>query len=214
MKILRLIALPLLMLPLIGSTCSEEKLVTLSIGFPTIAQFIASGELNTHEDSDIVDVKNDIDIAGELESAGIDPQTLDDDAVKIIQIFYRIVQADPEGTREIVNGELEVVEVDPNDNEIGPPVITAQGFSAAAGAVTDWIDITAHFTDPGIAYFNAFLADCVREIKGTGPPVNGRFKYTVRGDSNPGNVETDFVWEIKIVFQGTFQKQFDVVFGA
>lgn len=218
MKNVKNLLLLALMFPFLGATCAEEKLVSLSLGFPTTARFVAEGEINQHNDTDIVDVKAEIDLAAELENADVDPNDLDPDAIKVVQIFYRVIQPDPTPNRTIENGSLEVVAVDASDNPIGAPAVLVSGFSAPAGTgnvgdPTAWIDITNLIGAGGLALLNGFLEDCVTELQGGPAPANTSFQYTVTGDSAPGNVETNFQWEIKIVFQGTVQKEFEVPFG-
>jgi hypothetical protein len=219
MRTLKILALPVLMLPLIGSTCTADKLVTLSIGFPTTARFVAEGSTNQHDDSQIVDVKTDLDIEGALADADIDVNDLEDDAVKIVQVFYRVIQPDQVANRTIVNGDLTVSMVDDQDQVISGPFVAVNGFSFPAGIgnvanPTEWIDITPELGTDGVTFMNQFLVDCLQELKGTGPgPASGRFRYDVSGTSAPPMTETYFEWEIKFVFQGTVQKQFEVPFG-
>ena len=213
MKNLKNLLLLALMFPFLGATCAEDKLVSLSLGFPTTARFIAEGEISQHNDTQIVDVKADIDLATELDNADIDPNDLDPDAIKVVQVFYRVIQPDPTPNRTIENAFLEVIEAGSG----GAPAVLVSGFSFPAGTgnvggPTAWIEITDLLGAGGIALLNGFLEDCVTELQG-GPAANASFQYTVQGDSAPSDVETNFQWEIKVVFQGTVQKTFEVPFG-
>ena len=125
MKNLKNLLLLALMFPFLGATCAEDKLVSLSLGFPTTARFIAEGELNVHNDTQIVDVKAEIDLATELDNADIDPNDLDPDAIKVVQVFYRVIQPDPTPNRTIENAFLEVIEAGSG----GAPAVLVSGFS-------------------------------------------------------------------------------------
>jgi hypothetical protein len=201
-------------LPLLGGTCTEEKLVDLVIGFPTTVRLEASGELNTHFDMDTIDLKADLDIATELDDAGIDPADLTD--VNVSQVFYRVIQPDAgDPNRMITNGNLTVARV------IGgvpqAPAVLVSNWSMPAGAsnVVDpnaWIDITSTIGSAGIALLNQLMDECVTELNGGPAVTDPEIEYTVSGDSSDPAIATAFEYEIKIVFQTVVQETFEVPF--
>ena len=200
----RILLLPALALPLTAGTCTEEKIVDLVIGLPTTATFLADGELNVHFDEALVDVKEDLDIAGALEDA--DLEASDIETIQIVQIFYRVSR--PEAGRSIENGELQFTRV----GAPGGSHLLVSGVDADMSAVTDWIDVTDKL-QPGINEINAFLDECVAELQGGPPVVNTQFLYEVSGDSVPGEVPTDFEWQVKIVIQAVAKGEFEIPFG-
>ncbi|MEZ5065616.1 MAG: hypothetical protein R3B81_12860 [bacterium] len=218
MKTIAKVALPILSVMLMAATCSNEQIVTLSLGFPTVARFIATGEVNFHDDSQIVNVTEDLDIEGALDDADIDINDLEDDAIKIVQVLYRVIQPDVVANRIITNTLVEVVPVDAGNNDIGSPAVLITGYTMPAGSGNvpnpeEWIDITNVIGTDGINLMNDYLLETVQGLKGNGPgPVNDSFRYHVRGTSAPPT-ETNFEWEVKLVFQGTVQKSFDVPFS-
>jgi hypothetical protein len=201
-------------MPLLGSTCTDEKIVDLVIGFPTTVRLVAEGETNTHMDSDTIDVKADLDIPGALDDAGVDPSELTD--VTVSEVFYRVIQPDTnDPNRTIENGSLTVARV------IGgvpqAPAVLVSGWSMNAGSanVADpnaWIDITADIGAPGIALLNQFLDECVTELNGGPPVTNPEIQYTVSGDSIDPAIATLFEYEIKVVFQSVIPQSFEVPF--
>lgn len=208
MKNLRtLLLVPALALALTAGTCTSDKIVELVIGVPTTAEFIASGDVNTYDDTQTVDVKEDLDLESELDDAGIDPADVHE--VQLVQVFYRITQ--PEAGRSITDGALEFTR--PGAASPGPHLVIS-GFTADASAATDWIDVS-ELLQPGINQINDFLAEYLAELKGTGPPVsNTTFEYHVSGNSIPASTPTDFRWELKLVIQVVGEREFTVPFGA
>ncbi len=201
-KILIAGLLPLLALPLMGESCTEEKLVSLSIGADTTAEFIAEGSENWTDETDVIDVNEDIDLAGALEDNDIDPN--DVISAKISRIYYRVTVPDPNPARQIVNGNVSIERINVGSSAI------VNNFSGAAGAATDWIEITETLDGSGVILMNNFLADALSALQnGTSVP-NPLFEYHVDGQSVPAEATTNFQWELKISFviQGT--QTFDV----
>lgn len=202
----RILLVPALALPLTAATCTSDKIVQLVIGVPTTAEFVASGETNFHDDTDTINVKEDLDLEAELEDADIDP--MDVEEIQLVQVFYRITV--PEAGRSIENGFLEFTR--PGAASPGPHLVV-DGFTADASAVTDWIDLT-ELLQPGINEINDFLDECLAELQG-GPAVTaGTFEYHVRGNSVPAATPTNFQWEVKLVIQVVGEREFEVPFGA
>lgn len=199
----KILLLPALVLPLTAGTCTSDKLVELVIGLPTEAEFIASGEINTHSDTQDVDVRQDLDVEGELEEADVDPADIDE--LSVVQIFYKITV--PEAGRTIDDGFLEFERL----GIVGTHLLVS-GFSADIGTATDWIDITDHL-QPGIDEINDFLAEYLVELQGGQAVTNTTFRYTISGDSNPAATETNFQWRVKIVIQAVTAKEFEIPFG-
>lgn len=201
----RILLVPALVLPLTAATCTSDKLVELVIGVPTTAEFIASGETNFHDDTETIDVKEDLDLAAELEDAEIDPNEVEE--VQLVQVFYRITQ--PEAGRSIENAFLEFTRL----GAANPgPHLVVDGFTADCSAATDWIDVT-ELLQPGINEINDFLDELLVELQGGAPVANTQFEYHVRGNSVPAATPTNFRWEVKLVIQVVGEREFEVPFG-
>jgi len=204
-KPFKLGVLTVAMFSMLGDTCAKDKIVEIVVGADIQAEFIASGELNTHDDSDTIDVKDELDLANILDDNDIDPNDLDE-APKVSGLFYRITQAE-EG-RTITNGELRV------QRGSGTAVMLAQGWTATAFPVTpegEWIDVTSALQTGGVQLLNAFLEDCLDELKGVEPATDTVFTYSVEGDSNPANVATNFQYRVKITFQAKLPYETTVI---
>ncbi|HMB69220.1 MAG TPA: hypothetical protein VKU85_07900 [bacterium] len=201
-------------LPLFGGTCTDEKVVEIVIGFPTTVRLVAEGEMNTHMDTDTVDIKADLDIPGALDDADVDPADLTD--ITVAQVFYRVVQPDTnDPNRTIVNGNLTVARVVGGVPQA--PAVLVSGWSMNAGSAnvadpTAWIDITADIGAPGIALLNQLLDECVAELNGGLPVLNPEIQYSVSGDSNDPAIATLFEYEIKVVFQTVIPQTYEVPF--
>ncbi len=202
-RIIQVGLLPILALPLMGESCVEDKLIAMSIGVDTTAEFLAEGSENFHSDSGQIDIKNDFDIAGALDDADVDPN--DVESIKVSRIFYRITVPDAEPTRMIENANVSIERINRGSSQ---PIAN---FSGAAGAATDWIEITKDVHQSGIDIWNTFMAECLDELQGDGPPVTESvFEYFVDGVSTPIDVPTNFQWEIKISFSVKAGRTFEV----
>ncbi len=200
--LLKIGAAGLLMLPVLGATCTEEKVVDIIIGTDIQGEFIAEGELNTHSDTDTINIKEAFDVEGALADAGIDANDIDADALKVSRVYYRITI--PEAGRSIENTSLTV------SRGAGSPAVLVSGFSADAGSVTDWIDITTYLGADGVDLLNTMAFDCVTELQGGAPLTEPTITYVVTGDSVPGAVETNFQWAVKVEFQGKLMQEFEL----
>jgi len=204
MKNLRsILFLPALAFALTAGQCTDERIVELVIGVPTEIEFLATGSVNTYQDTDTVDVKEDLDLESALDDADIDPEDVDE--IQVVQVFYKITV--PEAGRTITNGKLEFTR---NGAANPGPHLIVNGFSASAAAVTDWIDVTDTL-QPGIDQINTFLAECLTELKGGPAVANSSFTYTVSGDSNPAADPTLFQWRVKLVIQVVAERTFEEI---
>ena len=201
LRMLKICATGLAMIPLLGANCMEDKIVDLIITGSAETEFEATGQVNVYDETKTVNVKAELDLAGLLADNGIDPMDLSEDAVKLSKIYYKVVT--PEAGRSIQNGVLELTRG-------AVTGILVSGFNADMGAVTDWIEITDLLGVNGVAMLNAFLRECVLELQGRGLPVDGTFTYHVSGTSNPQNDPSNFVWAVKIQFQGKVPKVFNL----
>jgi hypothetical protein len=169
----------------------KEKIVQLALSKKVAVGLTASGTTGTHDDTKIVDIRDSVNVAQALEAAGID--AADVKSIKISGVEYRITRADPNATREIVNGTVTV-------QRFGGPVanlITA--FNVAAGAVTGWNTVIPEAA--GVTELNNLLADILTELQG-GAAANEIVTVHVTGQSvtsppTPGS-NTDFDYEIQV----------------
>jgi hypothetical protein len=195
--------LPLLALPLMGESCTEEKVISLAVGLDTTAEFLAEGQVNVHDDTDTIDIRNDVDIPGALDDNDIDPA--DVQSIQVSRIYYRVTVPDPETTRTIDDGTVTI--------QLGSatPVDVITGFSGSAGAATDWIEVTSDVNPDAITLLNDFMAEYLNELQGDGPPVADTvFTYHVTGTSNPQEVPSNFQWEIKFSFSAKANETVEV----
>jgi hypothetical protein len=202
-KILQAGLLPLLALPLMGESCTSEKLVALSVGFDTTAEFIAEGSLNVHDDTDTFDVKEDLDVESVLDDAGVDAEDIL--SIKVSRIYYRVTVADDEPTRMIENGNVTI------QRGSATPIDVISNFSGAAGAVTDWIEVTSDVNEDAVTMLNVFMEEYLGELQGGPPVTDSQFTYHVTGTSNPQGVPSFFQWELKITFNAKVEESFDVL---
>jgi hypothetical protein len=217
----KLLALSVATIPLMGESCTKDKVVELVIGFPSTVHLIAEGTINDKDGvftDDVVQLKDELDVAGALEDAGIDVATLDADAIKLVQVFYRIIQPDAVANRAIESSTLHVQRVSGTGTPIGSPDVLVADFSAPAGSgnVADpeaWIDVTSLIGASGLALLNEYLSDCIRFLQGV-PFPNPGVRFQWQGISTPTDQATLFEYEVKAVFQGTFPQEFKVPFGA
>ncbi len=191
---------------LLGTQCLpnvsiEEKLIELAVGSSITAELIAEGELNVHDDIEVVDIADSLDLRQILDDAGIDYEDLKD--IKLAGVAYRVTKPDPQPDRRIENATVTVMREGGAEN----PLVTA--FSEDVNAVIDWK--TAPLDAAGVAVINGILADLVAEIRDGTPATNTKATFHVIGTSVPGNIETDFVWELKIIFTILGQIRIDMV---
>lgn len=217
------VVLLLAALPLLGAPCVKDKIVDVTVGFPATVTLEASGSTNVTSSSGDYDLKTEVDVPGALDDAGIDVFALDKDAIKVVQIFYRVTNPDVVGNRQ-VKGDLFVGRVDQSTGQVlggGMGKVLVKGWSGNAGVgnvadPTAWVDITSLIDGNagGLQLLNDYIYDCICFLQGTIPAMPNpyvRFAYT--GTSTPTAQTTFFEYEVKIVFQGTFPQSYEVPFG-
>lgn len=183
--------LPLLALPLMGESCTKEKLIFLAVGIDTTAGFVASGSTNVLDDTNQIDVKEDLDLTGVLEDNDIDAEEVN--SIKVSRVYYRVTV--PEAGRTITDGDVTI-----QRDGVSSPLALVSNFTGDASAATDWIEITDRLSSAAVTMLNTFMAECLTEAKGGAPAQNTTFTYSVSGTSNPVNVGTNFEWELKVSF--------------
>jgi hypothetical protein len=168
----------------------EDRIVELAVGGTTVVEFTSSGTLNTYDETNTVNVLDGFDLGQILADAGIDPSELVD--IALSGVDYRVTVPDPEAGRQIVNGNVTIA------RDGGAPLTLISGFNAAAGAVTDWLPVPL---DPGgaaVADINGMLNEIQTALPNNPPANRTTITYHLSGDSVPGNVGTNFTWEMKI----------------
>ena len=189
--------LGLALLSMLGSTCTTTKVIEVVVGADVQAEFLAFGNINVLDETDQVDVAEDIDLAGILADNDIDPNDIVD-PIRISTISYKITR--PQGGRTIENASLTVERLG-----VSGPLVAVQGWNGSASAATDWIDITDTLFPDGVDLLNTYLNELLDAVKadpsgGTVPP-NSIFEYHVTGQSSPPNETTDFDYRIRVTFQ-------------
>jgi len=169
----------------------EERIVELAVGHSIIVPFTSSGETNTHDDTETINVALDVSLDEILDDNGIDASDVKD--VKIAGVAYRVTQG--EAGRTITGGTVEFRR-HPTATPAGTFLPLVTSFSADAGAPTSWITVPLSAT--GVADLNVLLADLLDEAKGNGPAANTWITYHVNGVSNPVADPTDFKWEFRL----------------
>jgi hypothetical protein len=166
----------------------NEKIIELVAGGSTTVSFEALGTLNVHDDTETVDISADFDLQQVLDDAGIDVSDVTD--VSVSGVSYRVTKVDPEPNRQITNGNVTVA----RGGGAEQAIIT--NFDVMVNAATNWE--TAPVSAAGITLMNQLLDDLLLEAQTGVPASNTAITYHVTGNSLPGNIGTDFVWEIKV----------------
>jgi hypothetical protein len=168
----------------------EERIVELAVGGSTTVELVSFGTVSTFDETYTVNVLEGLDLGQILADAGIAPSDVKN--VALSGVDYRVTVADPVELREIINGTITI------DRNGSGPLTLISNFNAGAGAVTDW---QAALLDPGgaaVAEINAMLGDIVAALPGMPPPQLTTVTFHIGGQSIPGNVPTDFTWEVKV----------------
>lgn len=169
----------------------EERIVELAVGHSIIVPFTSSGETNTHDDTETINVALDVSLDEILDDNGIDASDVKD--VKISGVAYRVTQG--EAGRTITGGTVEFRR-HPTATPAGTFLPLVTSFGADASAPTGWITVPLNST--GVADLNVLLADLLDEAKGNGAATNTWITYHVNGTSNPTADPTDFKWEFRL----------------
>jgi hypothetical protein len=164
----------------------EDRTVELAVGASTTAEFVASGEINTHDKTDVVDVKPSIDLDQVLANNGVDASDVKD--IKLASVSYRVTKAEP--GRSITGGTVTIK----RGSGAVTPLVTS--FSANCGSTTGWIAVPLDAN--GVTLTNQILADLLTEAQGKGAATNTVITYHVSGVSVPGATPTNFTWEFKL----------------
>ena len=170
----------------------EDRVVELAVGGSTTATFTITGSDTQADETDVVDIASEIDVAGILEDAGIDASNVTH--IALAGISYRIVRADADPSREILNGNITI------QRGAGSVENLVTGFSASPGATSGFTNVTL---DPaGVAVVNGILDDVRTSLPN--PAANTVTTFHLTGDmtSNSGN-PADFDVEIKVTISIT-----------
>lgn len=171
----------------------EDRIVELAVGHSIVVPFTSSGETNTHDEINTINVGLDVSLDQILSDNGIDASDVKD--VKLAGVSYRVTQA--EAGRSITGGTVEFVRhatSTPPGSPTYTPLVTS--FTGNAGAVTGWI--TVPLNSAGVTGVNALLGELLTEAKGGAAATNTWITYHVNGVSNPTSTPTNFKWEFKL----------------
>ena len=170
----------------------KDRIVELAVGGATAVEFVSSGSLNSFNETSTIDVLDGFNLAQILDEAGIDVSSVTN--IKIAGVDYRVTVPDPDATREIVNGTVTTAR-----NGSGPLALLSS-FNTGAGAVSDWQPAPLDPNGAAVADLNAMLKSILDALKqGTSPPSSQtKITYHITGQSLPGNVPTNFTWQMKV----------------
>jgi hypothetical protein len=166
----------------------KDKVVELALSGSTTVEFASVGEKNTHDETGTVDIRDDLDLQGLLQDAGVDVSDVKD--VKFAGVAYRVIQPDPDPDREIQDGTVTIR----RGGGAETPLVT--NLNVKVNGATSWQ--TATLDPAGVAIVNDLLADVLAEAKGGMPAADTQITYHVTGDSAPADVETNFKWELRL----------------
>lgn len=168
----------------------EKRVVELAVGGSTTQEFVASGELNVHDKRDTVDVRTAIDLPSLLDNAGIDLS--DVETIAFSGAAYRVTQQDPTANRAIQNGTVTI-----QRGLAGAETPLVDNFNVLVNDPANLSFQNTTLNSAGVALINQLLNDVLAELKG-GPPATNTIVIThVHGDSSPGQIATDFKYEIR-----------------
>ena len=165
----------------------QDRVVELVISGSATTEWTSSGTLNNHDDQTTIDIRDFVDIRQSLEDAGVDIENVQ--RIAVAGMSYRTTLPDPTAGRQIVNGQVSF------QRSGGSEVPLVIDFTEDVNSVTTFK--TATLSAGGVTQVNALLADLLAELQG-GPPANTVFTYHVTGQSVPGDVGTNFTWELKL----------------
>lgn len=168
----------------------EDRIVELAVGGSTTVEFVSSGTLNTFDETATMDVLDGLNLGQILADAGID--VADVRRIALSGVEFRVTVADPDDSREIVNGTVTL-----DRNGSGPlPLISS--FVAGAGAVSDWQVAPLDPSGAAVAEINLMLNDILAALPNSPPANLTTVTFHLDGQSIPGNVPTNFTWEAKV----------------
>lgn len=196
--------LPLLALPLMGESCTKEKVIFVAVGLDTTAGFIATGSTNALVEDETIDVGAAVDLGTALDDSGVDVDEVDD--INVSRVYYRITV--PEAGRTVTGTTVNVVRgTGPATG--GSPVLLSN-VTRDANVATDWIEITSSLNTPGVDVLNSLLDDLLAAEKNGTTAANPQIAYHITGTSNPGGDPTNFEWELKVSFNVKATQTLDV----
>jgi len=163
-----------------------DRIVELAVAASTRATFVSSGETNTHDDTDVVNLSTNVNLKQVLADNGVDVTDVKD--VKLMGVSYRVTK--PEAGRSITGGTVTI------QRGAGPVTSLVTAFTASAASVTGWIPVA--LDGAGVGVINAILTALLDEAKTGTPATDVTVTYHVQGVSVPGADPTDFIWEFKL----------------
>lgn len=164
----------------------EDRIVELAVGASTTATFVASGETNFHDETNVIDLDTDINLNQVLADNGVDASEVKD--IKLAGVSYRVTV--PEAGRSITGGTVTI------QRGAGAATSLVTSFGADCSKTTGWI--TVPLNAAGVTLVNGILADLLAEAKTGTPAPNTVVTYHVNGASVPAATPTNFTWEFKL----------------
>jgi hypothetical protein len=169
----------------------QKRVVELAVGGSATQGFVASGELNVHDQRDTVDISTAIDLPKLLSDAGIDISDVKD--IKLAGVYYRVTQQDPTANRQIQNGTV-TIQRGLNTSEMS----LVSNFNVAVNDPANATFQAGNLASPGVGLVNQLLTDMLTALKAGLPLPNSILITHVNGTSSPGNVPTNFKYELRI----------------
>jgi hypothetical protein len=168
----------------------EDRLVELAVAGTTNATFTVQGTNTVVDETQVVDVGTELDLATILADAGIDVSNVTN--IALTSVAYRIVRADPDPALEITNGTITVQ----RGGGSVDPLVTS--FSAAPGSVSGFQNVALDAA--GVATINTMLSDILTALPGA--PANPTATFHLTGTST-GPTNFDFEMKITVSITGT-----------
>jgi hypothetical protein len=169
----------------------QKRVVELAMGGSATQEFVAAGELNVHDQRDTVDLSTAIDLPKLLDDAGIDISDVED--IKLAGVYYRVTQQDPTANREIQNGTVTI-----QRGLGGTETSLVTNFDVVVNDPALASFQPGNLASPGVAAVNQLLTDVLTALKAGLPPPNSILITHVNGQSVPGNVATNFKYELRL----------------
>jgi len=185
----------LLLAQLAGTSCILiPKIVDRSVRM-VVAQVAsvplhATGATNTIAGANVINLRDSVNIAQAVRSAGIQIDSVS--SIVVSKVEYKVLSPDATPGRQITNGHIQVSAAG------GAYTDLIVSFSHGAGAVTPWT--RAPLTAAGVTQLNQMLASILAELKG-GPTADEHIGYTITGTSAPTTTPTDFWYAIRVTFE-------------
>lgn len=152
--------------------------------------FEARGSINTHSDTDTIDV---LGLRDDLVEAGFDIAMID--SAWVTRVLYGVVAYNETPTdREIVEGEVSITREDDGTSQV-----LFNGLNVEVYPLLGLL-VPAPVEPGGVDFVNDLLADVIWAVKNE---VAGQFLVAgdASGDSEPQGRYTDFDWRVRIYFQ-------------